>query len=75
MSADDAAADAVEIQVLRGSATEEELAALIAVLSEAFVAEEAGAVAAQKPVSVWGRNQRALRAPLRRDVPWGRFSG
>ena len=75
MSADDAAADAVEIQVLRGSATEEELAALIAVLSEAFAAEEAGAVAAQKPVSVWGRNQRALRAPLRRDVPWGRFSG
>jgi Acyl-CoA carboxylase epsilon subunit len=66
---------AVEIQVLRGSATEEELAALIAVLSEAFVAEEAGAVAAEKPVSAWGRTQRALRAPLRRDIPWGRFSG
>lgn len=75
MSGQDAAADAVEIQVLRGSATEEELAALIAVLSEAFVAEEADAVAAQKPVSAWERNQRALRTPLRRDIPWGRFSG
>jgi len=69
------AADAVEIQVLRGSATEEELAALIAVLSEAFVAEEADAVAAEKPVSAWGRTQRGLRAPLRRDIPWGRFAG
>ncbi len=68
-------AEGVEIQVLRGAAGEEELAALIAVLSEAFVAEEADAVAAQKPVSVWQRNQRGLRAPLRRDIPWGRFSG
>ena len=67
--------ESVEIQVLRGGASEEELAALIAVLSEAFVAEEADAVAAQKRVSVWERNQRGLRAPLRRDVPWGRFSG
>jgi len=74
VSAEDAA-ETVEIQVLRGSASEDELAALIAVLSEAFVAEESDAVAAQKPVSVWRRNQRALRTPLRRDIPWGRFSG
>ena len=74
MSGEDAA-DAVEIQVLRGSATEEELAALIAVLSDAYVAEEADAVAVERRVSVWTRNQRGLRAPLRRDVPWGRYSG
>ncbi|MBS1905010.1 MAG: acyl-CoA carboxylase subunit epsilon [Actinobacteria bacterium] len=73
MSTDDTGA--VEIQVLRGTATEEELAALIAVLSDAYVAEEADAVAAEKPVSAWGRTQRALRTPLRRDIPWGRYSG
>ena len=66
---------AVEIQVLGGTATEEELAALIGVLSEAYVAEEADAVAVERHVSVWTRNQRGLRAPLRRDIPWGRYSG
>ncbi|MGN8025050.1 acyl-CoA carboxylase subunit epsilon [Microbacterium sp. 22242] len=68
-------AEPVEIQVVRGTANEEELAALIAVLSEAFVAEEADAVAAEKHVSVWERSRRGLRGPLRRDLPWGRFSG
>ncbi|WP_424935282.1 MULTISPECIES: acyl-CoA carboxylase subunit epsilon [Bacteria] len=65
----------VEIQVLRGAASEEELAALIAVLSEAFSAEEAAAVATEPRVSAWNRTQRALRTPLRRDIPWGRFAG
>ncbi|MBS1675293.1 MAG: acyl-CoA carboxylase subunit epsilon [Actinobacteria bacterium] len=68
-------APAVEIQVLRGTANEEELAALIAVLSDAYLAEEADAVAVQRTVSAWERTQRGLRAPLRRDVPWGRFRG
>ncbi|WP_295011668.1 acyl-CoA carboxylase subunit epsilon [uncultured Microbacterium sp.] len=74
MSAEESPA-AVEIQVLRGTASEEELAALIAVLSDAYLAEEADAVAAERRVSVWERNQRGLRSPLRRDIPWGRFSG
>ena len=74
MSAQDATGE-VEIQLVRGTATEEELAALIAVLSEAYVTEEADAVAAERHVSVWERSQRGLRAPLRRDIPWGRFSG
>lgn len=65
----------VEIQVLRGVASEEELAALLAVLGEAYTAEETSAVAAQRRVSVWERGQRGVRAPLRRDIPWGRFSG
>lgn len=67
--------ESVGIQVLGGTATEEELAALIGVLSEAYDAEEADAVAVERHVSVWTRNQRGLRAPLRRDVPWGRYSG
>ena len=72
---DVASAPPVEIQVLRGTATEEELAALIAVLSEAFSAEEAAAVATEPRVSAWSRTQRPLRRPLRRDIPWGRFAG
>lgn len=63
------------IEITRGSATEEELAALIAVVSEAYAREEATAVAAEPHVSAWNRTQRSLRTPLRRDIPWGRFSG
>jgi len=63
------------IEILRGSATEEELAALIAVVSDAYAQEEAGAVAAERRTSAWQRTQRPLRRPLRRDIPWGRFAG
>ncbi|UWF76895.1 MULTISPECIES: acyl-CoA carboxylase subunit epsilon [Microbacterium] len=61
--------------IVRGAPTEEELAALIAVVSEAYAHESEEAVAEQPPVSVWQRTQRGLRRPLRRDIPWGRFSG
>ena len=63
------------IEIVRGSATEEELAALIAVVSDAYAQEEADAVAAEPRVSAWTRTQRAMRRPLRRDIPWGRYSG
>lgn len=63
------------IEILRGTATEEELAALIAVVSDAYAQEEASAVAAERRPSAWQRTQRPLRRPLRRDIPWGRFSG
>ncbi len=63
------------IEVLRGDPTPEELAALIAVVSEAYVHEVEEAVAEDAPVSAWGRTPRRLRRPLRRDIPWGRFSG
>lgn len=62
-------------QVVRGDATEEELAAVIAVLSDAYTDETEQAVAPVRKVSVWERTQRQLREPLRRDIPWGRFSG
>lgn len=63
------------IEITRGSATDEELAALIAVVSDAYAQESADAVADEPVVSAWTRTQRPMRAPLRRDIPWGRFSG
>jgi hypothetical protein len=63
------------IEITRGTATEEELAALIAVVSDAYSQESSDAVAEEPRVSAWTRTQRSLRAPLRRDIPWGRFSG
>ncbi|MBT2475946.1 acyl-CoA carboxylase subunit epsilon [Microbacterium sp. ISL-103] len=63
------------IEITRGSATEEELAALIAVVSDAYAQESAEAVAEEPRVSAWTRTQRPLRRPLRRDIPWGRFAG
>jgi hypothetical protein len=63
------------IEITRGSATDEELAALIAVVSDAYAQESADAVADEPVVSAWTRTQRPMRTPLRRDIPWGRFSG
>ncbi|GAA2903622.1 acyl-CoA carboxylase subunit epsilon [Microbacterium esteraromaticum] len=63
------------MEIVRGNPTEEELAALIAVVAEAYSHESAEAVADVPHVSAWQRTQRALRRPLRRDIPWGRYSG
>ncbi len=63
------------LEIVRGAATEEELAALIAVVSAAYVQEASAAVAEEPLVSAWSRTQRPLRRPLRRDIPWGRFVG
>jgi hypothetical protein len=72
---DHAPGETPSIDITRGDATEEELAALIAVVSDAYVQEAAAAVANPPQVSAWQRTQRPLRRPLRRDIPWGRFSG
>jgi hypothetical protein len=70
----DAASQSVRIDVLRGTPTEEELAALIAVVSEAYTGEAAEAVADDSaPRSGWALSQRALRQPLDRELGWGRF--
>lgn len=63
------------LRVVRGTANEEELAALIAVVTDAYEREAADAVADEPSVSAWQRTQRPMRKPLRRDIPWGRFSG
>ena len=70
----DAAPQSVRIDVHRGTPTEEELAALIAVVSEAYTGEAAEAVADDTGArSGWSLSQRTLRQPLDRDLGWGRF--
>ncbi|MFE5409138.1 acyl-CoA carboxylase subunit epsilon [Microbacterium sp. NPDC056569] len=69
-----APADSVTIEVRRGAPTEDELAALIAVVSEAYTGEAAEAVADDRDRrSGWELSQRSLRRPLDRDLGWGRF--
>ncbi|WEK60300.1 MAG: acyl-CoA carboxylase subunit epsilon [Candidatus Microbacterium colombiense] len=63
------------LEITRGTASEEEVAALIAVITDAYAHEAEDAVAEPVRVSAWTRTQRSLRQPLRRDIPWGRFSG
>lgn len=64
-----------DVQITRGTASEEELAALVAVVSDAYTTEAADAVAEEPRISAWQRTRRPLRTPLRRDIPWGRFTG
>lgn len=74
---DDAADDVgITVEVLRGQPTEEELAALIAVVTEAYDREASAALADDEVVrSAWSVSARSLRPPLRRDVRWGQFAG
>jgi len=68
--------DAVRIDIRRGNPTPEELAAVVAVVTEAYEREAADAIAEESPRrSAWQLSARTLRAPLRRDVGWGRFAG
>lgn len=64
-----------DVRIVRGAASEEELAALVAVVGQAYIDESDAATVEDPPVSVWSRTQRAIRSPLRRGIPWGRFSG
>lgn len=76
MTLAESGADGVRIEVLRGAPNEEELAALIAVVTEAYTGEAAEAVAEDEAVrTAWSLTQRNLREPLRRDLRWGRFAG
>ena len=55
----------LQIAVLSGNPSEDELAALIAVVSDAYEAEVEGAIADDTPpASAWARAQRAMRPPL-----------
>jgi len=66
-------ADGITVDVLRGAPTDLELAALVAVVSEAYVEEAAAAVADDTAVrSAWSVSQRSFRQPLRREVGWTR---
>ena len=76
MNESDAERSAPRVEVLRGEATPEEVAAVIAVVTESYVREAAAAVVEQeRRRSAWEVSTRGLRAPLRREVCWGRFAG
>ena len=72
----DAAASAVRVDIRRGDPTPEELAAVVAVVTEAYTTEAAAAIAESEPrASAWQVSARSLRAPLRREISWGRCGG
>jgi len=63
----------LSIDVLRGDPTPEELAALIAVVTEAYATEAAHAHVPDVPTrSAWSASQRGLRTPLPRERGWSR---
>jgi hypothetical protein len=63
------------VDIRRGQPTDEELAAVLAVVSVAYAEESQDARADETRRSAWEVSRRSLRSPLRRDVGWGRFSG
>jgi hypothetical protein len=69
----DPAPEPLSIEVRRGRPSAEELAALIAVVSEAYAAEAADALAPEpRSRDAWTVTQRGLREPLRRELGWAR---
>ncbi|MFF0911022.1 acyl-CoA carboxylase epsilon subunit [Microbacterium enclense] len=78
-SSDPAAGDdrpQVVAEVVRGTATEEELAAVVVVVTEAYEAEAAAAVAPEPATrSRWELSARGLRRPLDRLSGWHGFTG
>ena len=65
----------LRVDVLRGNPTGEELAAVVAVVTESYVREASSAVAEEQPTTTWAVSARGLREPLRRDSRWGAFRG
>ena len=66
----------VSIDVRRGNPTEAELAALMAVVTEAYAEESAEATAPESPPrSRWRLSARGTRSALPRERGWGGFSG
>jgi len=70
------AAETPDVRVRRGEPTADELAAVVAVVTEAYQREADEALAEPEPrPSAWQVSARALRQPLRREIGWGRFGG
>lgn len=65
----------LSLAVTRGAPTPEELAAIIAVLSETYAAEVDDAKSDEKPQpSEWMRTRRQMRGSLRRDLGFGSWA-
>lgn len=72
----EASAPRLRVDVRRGDPTPDELAAVVAVVTESYEREAAAALAEPDPrPPAWRVSARAMRAPLRRDIGWGRFGG
>jgi hypothetical protein len=74
--AEDPGTDAapLRVEVLRGNPTDDELAALVAVVSTAYAEEAADALAEdEQQGSAWSLSQRGLRRPLPREGGWNNF--
>lgn len=65
------------VEVRRGDPTPEELAAVLAVVTETYEREAATTIVEEDEaaVSAWSISARALRRPLRREMGWGGFHG
>ena len=63
-STDDGTERGLDVRVLRGAPTPEEIAAVTAVLSAAVVEEAAKAPEKSSVPSAWQRSQRIMRSPL-----------
>lgn len=75
MSAGDDTAAPLQIDVVRGHPTDDELAALIAVVSEVYSREEATATASETRRDAWMVAARNVHTPLRRELGWRNFTG
>jgi len=76
MTSGDVTSAPPQIDVVRGNPTDVELAALIAVVSEAYAREEESATASECGTrSAWEISSRSLRKPLRRELGWRGFTG
>ena len=64
-----------DIRVRRGNPTDEELAALLAVVGGAYAQEPATSSPTAPPRSRWELSSRSLRQPLARERGWGGFEG
>lgn len=66
----------VALEVRRGAPTDEELAAIVAVVSDAYAGEDASALAAPKrTTTAWQRSARAPRSVPAPGAAWDRFEG
>lgn len=62
------------VEIARGNPTEEDLAALAAVIPAAYVQEAAASTVEDPPVDAWTRSRRMRRTPVP-GARWGRFAG
>lgn len=72
MTMSDGAGESIPLEISRGTPTPEELAAVVAVVTEHYATEHDEALAPESTRSAWELSQRGLRAPLDRDLGWRR---